>query len=79
MCPDTLPVNRCDHSPRVIASHLFNRNPLPIEIQGVRRSHRSLFGRLDRIEDPKARARAFREYMALVFQVGKWQIGRAHV
>jgi NAD+--dinitrogen-reductase ADP-D-ribosyltransferase len=55
----------------VIASHLFNRNPLPIEIRGVRRSHRSLFARLDRLEDPKARARAFREYMALVFQVGK--------
>ncbi|MBE0607702.1 MAG: N-acyl homoserine lactonase [Deltaproteobacteria bacterium] len=70
---DTLPVNRCDHSPRVIASHLFNRNPLPIEIQGVRRAHRSLFARLDRLEDPKARERAFREYMALVFQVGKWR------
>ena len=41
--------------------------------QGVRRAHRSLFGRLDRLEDPKARARAFREYMELVFQVGKWR------
>jgi NAD+--dinitrogen-reductase ADP-D-ribosyltransferase len=70
---DILPVNRCDRSPRVLASHLFNRNPLPIEIQGVRRSHRSLFARLDRLEDPKARARAFREYMALVFQVGRWR------
>lgn len=70
---DTLPVNRCDHSPRVIASHLFNRNPLPIEIQGVRRAHRSLFARLDRLEDPRTRMRAFREYMAFVFQVGKWR------
>jgi len=73
MGADTLPVNRCDHPPWVIASPLFNRNPLPIEIQGVRRAHRSLFARLDRLEDPKARARAFREYMALVFQVGKWR------
>ena len=73
MGADTLPVNRCDHPPWVIASHLFNRNPLPIEIQGVRRAHRSFFARLDRLEDPKARARAFREYMALVFQVGKWR------
>src|SRR5512135_1480281 len=73
MGADTLPVNRCDHSPRVIASHLFNRNPLPIEIQGVRRAHRSLFAQLDRLEDTKERARAFREYMALVFQVGKWR------
>lgn len=73
MDPYTFPVNRCDHSPRVIASHLFNRNPLPIEIQGVRRAHRSLFARLDRLDDFKARGRAFREYMALVFQVGKWR------
>jgi len=70
---DTLPVNRCDPPPWVIASPFFNRNPLPIEIQGVRRAHRSLFVRLDRIEDPKARARAFREYMELVFEVGKWR------
>lgn len=66
-------MNRCDPSPRAIASHLFNRNPLPIEIQGVRRAHRSLFARLDRLEDPGTRARAFREYMTLVFQVGKWR------
>ena len=46
---------------------------MPIGIQGVRRAHRSLFARLDRLEDPKARARAFREYMALVFQAGKWR------
>jgi len=46
---------------------------MPIGIQGVRRAHHSLFARLDRLEDPEARARAFREYMALVFQVGKWR------
>ena len=73
MSADTLPVNRCDHPPWVIASHLFNRNPLPIDIQGVRRAHRSLFARLDRLEDPKARERAFREYTELVFDVGKWR------
>jgi NAD+--dinitrogen-reductase ADP-D-ribosyltransferase len=73
MGADTLPVNRCDHPPWVIASPLFNRNPRPIEIQGVRRAHRSLFARLDRLEDPRARVRAFREYMTLVFQVGKWK------
>ncbi len=73
MGPDTFPVNRCDHPPWVIASHLFNRNPPPIEIHGVRRAHRSLFARLDRLDDPKSRARAFREHMELVFQVGKWR------
>ena len=73
MGTDTLPVNRCDRPPRVIASLLFHRNPQPIEIQGVRRAHRTLFARLDRLEDPKARARAFRMHMAAVFQVGKWR------
>jgi len=57
----------------VIASHHFNRNPLPIEIQGVRRAHRSLFARLDRLEDPRERGGAFREYMAIAFQVGRWR------
>jgi len=56
----------------VIASHLFNRNPLPIEIQGVRRAHRSFFACLDRHTDPAARARCFRDYMRIVFRVGAW-------
>ncbi len=73
MASDLLPVNRCDSPPWVIASHLFNRNPLPIELQGVRRTHRTLFARLGRIEDPRERERAFREYMALVFRVGRWR------
>jgi NAD+--dinitrogen-reductase ADP-D-ribosyltransferase len=73
MADSMLPVNRCDLPPWVIASHLFNRNPLPIEIQGVRRAHRALFSQLDRLENPKARERTFREYMALVFRVGKWR------
>jgi NAD+--dinitrogen-reductase ADP-D-ribosyltransferase len=47
---------------------------MPTGIQGVRRAHRSLFARLDRLEDPKARARAFREYMALVFQAGRCRV-----
>jgi len=72
MAPATLPVNRCDHPPWVIASARFNRNPLPIEIQGVRRAHRSLFARLDRHTDPAARARCFRDYMRIVFRVGAW-------
>jgi NAD+--dinitrogen-reductase ADP-D-ribosyltransferase len=56
----------------VIASTRFNRNPLPIEIQGVRRAHRSLFSCLDRHEDPAVRARCFRDYLRIVFRVGAW-------
>jgi NAD+--dinitrogen-reductase ADP-D-ribosyltransferase len=72
MAPATLPVNLCDHPPWVIASTRFNRNPLPIEIQGVRRAHRSLFACLDRRADPAARATSFRDYMRIVFRVGAW-------
>ncbi|HWS15893.1 MAG TPA: NAD(+)--dinitrogen-reductase ADP-D-ribosyltransferase [Candidatus Methylomirabilis sp.] len=73
MADRVLPVNRCDLPPWVIASHRFNQHPLPIEIQGVRRSHRSLFSRLARLEDPAARAVCFRDYMELVFRAGKWR------
>jgi len=70
-----LPVNRCDLPPWVIASPHFNRNPRPIEIQGVRRAHRSLFGRLDRLARPAARERCFRDYVEMLFQTGKWRGG----
>jgi NAD+---dinitrogen-reductase ADP-D-ribosyltransferase len=71
MADRVLPVNRCDHPSWVIASPLFNRHPLPLEIQGVRPSHRSLFARLARLEDPAARAACFREYLERVFRAGK--------
>ena len=77
MGADTLPVNRCDHPPWVIASHHFNRNPLPIEIQGVRRSHRSLFARLASLQPPAERVDCFRDYMELVFRAGKWRNERS--
>jgi len=68
-----LAVNRCDHPPWVIASPHFNRNPRPIEIQGVRRAHRSFFARLEQLSAPSARERCFRDYIDLVFQAGKWR------
>jgi NAD+--dinitrogen-reductase ADP-D-ribosyltransferase len=71
MTPATLPVNRCDHPPWVIASPLFNRHPLPLEIQGVRRAHHSFFSRLDGLADPAERAQCFRDYIDLVFQTEK--------
>ncbi|GAB4231605.1 MAG: NAD(+)--dinitrogen-reductase ADP-D-ribosyltransferase [Deltaproteobacteria bacterium] len=64
---DVHPINRCDHPPWLIASSRFNAHPLPIEIQGVRRMHRSLFARLDRTGDPAERTQRFREYMELFF------------
>lgn len=71
MVMDVLPLNRCDHPPRVIASPHFNRNPRPLAIQGVRRFHRSLFARLDVLPKPAARERCLRDYMEAVFLTGK--------
>jgi len=76
---DTLPVNRCDQPPWVIASPRFNRYPLPLEIQGVRRAHQSFFSRLEGIPDPAERERSFRDYVDLVFQAGKWRLETTHL
>ena len=73
MGPDTLPVNRCDHPPWVIASPRFNRHPLPLEIQGVRRAHQSFFSRLEGLADPAERGRCFQDYIELVFHTAKWR------
>ena len=73
MGTDTLPVNRCDQPPWVIASPRFNRHPLPLEIQGVRRAHPSFFSRLESFADPGGRQRCFRDYIDLVYQTGKWR------
>ena len=73
MGTDLLPVNRCDQPPWVIASPRFNRHPLPLEIQGVRRAHQSFFSRLESLADPAGRQRCFRDYIDLVFQTEKWR------
>jgi len=73
MAADLLPVNRCDLPAWAIASPHFNRNPRDLEIQGVRRSHRHFFSRLDRTAAPAARERRFRDYMDLLFRSGQWR------
>ncbi|MEW6720561.1 MAG: NAD(+)--dinitrogen-reductase ADP-D-ribosyltransferase [Thermodesulfobacteriota bacterium] len=70
MALDPLPMNRCDHTARVIASPRFNRNPRPICIQGVRRDHGPLFALLDRCAAPRERERRFRRYMDDFFLAG---------
>ena len=62
----------------MIASRHFNQNPRPLEIQGVRRAHRSFFKRLDLIKKPTARERCFREYMKLAYLSGKWRGGATY-
>lgn len=64
------PLNRCDQPPWLIASPGFNRHPVPLEIQGVRRTHRSFFSRIEVIRDPAERERAFRIYADRLFRNG---------
>jgi NAD+--dinitrogen-reductase ADP-D-ribosyltransferase len=77
MKPPALTMNLCNLPPWAIASPHFNRNPQPIEIQGVRRAHRFLFDRLERVTDPGERAAAFHDYMDVAFQLGHWDEERS--
>jgi NAD+--dinitrogen-reductase ADP-D-ribosyltransferase len=65
--------NRCNLPPWVIASHAFDDDPRPIEIQGVREENRFLFDVLSRIDDPDERARRFDDWMNVRFQLHQWQ------
>ncbi|PLX98751.1 MAG: N-acyl homoserine lactonase, partial [Desulfuromonas sp.] len=66
-------LNLCNLPPWVIASHYFNRNPKPLEIQGVRQSNRLLFDRLDRLETREMRGLQFHDYMDVTFQLHQWE------
>ena len=65
--------NRCNLPPWVIASHRFDEEPRPIELQGVRSENRFLFDLLDRIDDPAERARRFDAWMDVRFQLHHWR------
>ncbi|MFO7983472.1 MAG: NAD(+)--dinitrogen-reductase ADP-D-ribosyltransferase [Desulfuromonadales bacterium] len=67
------PLNLCALPPWAIASRHFNRNPQPLDIQGVRRSSRLLFDRLDAIDDVDERGRVFHDYMDVTFQLHQWE------
>lgn len=70
---ESSPFNRCNLPPWAIASRHFNRNPKPIEIQGVRRANPNLFNRLAELDDPMARAALFHDYLDVSFQLHQWQ------
>ncbi len=65
--------NRCNLPPWVIASHRFDEDPRPIEVQGVRQENRFLFDVLERTPDPDERARRFDDWMNVRFQLHHWQ------
>ncbi|MBI5443311.1 MAG: NAD(+)--dinitrogen-reductase ADP-D-ribosyltransferase [Deltaproteobacteria bacterium] len=66
-------LNLCDVSPWAIASLAFNEAPRPLRIQGVRRSHRNLFARLEKEVDPVRRAEIFHDYVDVAFQLHHWR------
>ena len=65
--------NNCNLPPWVIASHHFNENPQPLEIQGVKSGNRFLFNRLDTLSSHEERAMVFNDYMSVKFQLHHWQ------
>ena len=65
--------NNCNLPPWVIASHHFNENPQPLEIQGVKAGNRFLFDRLAKLGCQEERAMVFNDYMSVKFQLHHWQ------
>jgi NAD+---dinitrogen-reductase ADP-D-ribosyltransferase len=70
--------NLCNLPPWAIASRLYNRNPQPIEIQGVQCSGKPLFSRLETIYDPLERGQAFHDFMDVRFQLHQWENQSSH-
>lgn len=66
-------MNLCNLPPWAIASRHFNRNPQPLEIQGVRHANRLLFQRLAALEGTEERGALFHDYMDVTFQLHQWQ------
>ncbi|HEY0947188.1 MAG TPA: NAD(+)--dinitrogen-reductase ADP-D-ribosyltransferase, partial [Opitutaceae bacterium] len=69
--------NRCNLPPWVIASREFQSNPQPIEIDGVRRTDRRLFARLEQIASPDERGQVFHDYVSVKFRLHEWAEHRA--
>lgn len=58
----TARLNRCSHSPWVLACEDFQRDPRPVAIRHVLQEHGSFFALLDVIADPDERATVFHDY-----------------
>jgi NAD+--dinitrogen-reductase ADP-D-ribosyltransferase len=56
----------------VLISREFNDDPQPLVIQGAHRADRFLFDQLDGIEEQRARAEFFDDYMSVKFYLHQW-------
>lgn len=57
----------------MIASHHFNGNPQPLEIQGVKQANRFLFDKLQTVLEWHERARIFMDFMSVKFHLHHWE------
>jgi NAD+--dinitrogen-reductase ADP-D-ribosyltransferase len=60
-------INRCNLPAWILGSLAFQRHPVPLAIDGVRDFHADLCRRLDPIQDHRARAECFVDYMTVRF------------
>jgi NAD+--dinitrogen-reductase ADP-D-ribosyltransferase len=60
-------LNRCNVPAVILGSAAYQRFPIPLEIDGVYRSHRDLFERLAVLDDAAARAEQFVDYVDVHF------------
>lgn len=64
-----LPINHCNLPAAIVGSLTYQRHPVPLHIDGVRELHGDFLRQLDGIDSRKARARRFRDYMAVRFRL----------
>ena len=62
-----LSLNRCNLPAVILGSLTYQRHPVALEIDGVRAFHADLFGMLDALDEPPARAGRFVDYMTVHF------------
>jgi NAD+--dinitrogen-reductase ADP-D-ribosyltransferase len=53
----------------LLASVSYNDFPIPLGISGTRESHRSLFERLNKVDDAAEAGRIFQDYMVVLFDL----------
>ncbi len=69
----TIQLNLCNIPPWAISSALYNESPQPLEIQGVAHTARSLFEKLEQIENGEERGALFHDFMDVQFHLHQWE------
>lgn len=73
MRPKLSSLNLCNIPPWALSSADFNRDPRPLEIQGVRQAHGYFFKKLETLEKWQDRAKLFQDYMDVAFHLHQWK------